>query len=509
MGHISVLTKNLWVDYFKMPLDERPATADARLKFLRSLFFKISCAELYEFIEAIVESIVTNNVASAADHLESASCAALASEGPRMRYARGIMVCITLVLAATFASPPPLYAQRVLYSSGNGNSAFSAIINLQTGASTPLGPGFSSSIVFTADGQYVLRTIEGSAQLRLRHVPSGTEVALPASLQFTPGQAHPRDFAVYGAVSELGGGGTPGGLVPARLDPSGLRKWTPCGPPALHGGFVLTRDGTQLVGQCGDGRLVAIDAHTGVLLRQQSIGYPTALALSPDGTQAVVIRGFPAEIARIDTVTGATLLSRPWHDGAFGAVLFRSPDGEVVIENSCTAAPQVCTVRILDFMSLAERNVLSAAPSPAALVHIGTDGTVFVVSHEQIGTGLPLGTVSRVVVATGELLLRASAPQLWLRVADLPMRPSTLTANVSSGSVTLSWSLPAQSAAATQYRLAIGRSAGTSDLGSVTLGPAESFTATGVPPGRYFVRVHTVNYTGESDASNEVVVDVP
>jgi hypothetical protein len=63
--------------------------------------------------------------------------------------------------------------------------------------------------------------------------------------------------------------------------------------------------------------------------------------------------------------------------------------------------------------------------------------------------------------------------------------------------------------AATGYRLAIGSTPGSTNLGSITIGPATTFTATGVPPGRYFVRLHTVNYTGESPASSEIVVDVP
>jgi hypothetical protein len=75
--------------------------------------------------------------------------------------------------------------------------------------------------------------------------------------------------------------------------------------------------------------------------------------------------------------------------------------------------------------------------------------------------------------------------------------------------VALSWTLPIRSPAATGYRLAVGSAHGASDLGSIALGSAESFTASGVPSGRYYVRLHAVNHTGESVASPEVVIDVP
>ena len=80
---------------------------------------------------------------------------------------------------------------------------------------------------------------------------------------------------------------------------------------------------------------------------------------------------------------------------------------------------------------------------------------------------------------------------------------------MSGQTVALSWRLPMLSPAAIRLspgdRLVAGREQPRLDR----LGPAESFTATGVPPGRYYVRLHTVNHTGESPASSEIVIDVP
>ncbi len=108
------------------------------------------------------------------------------------------------------------------------------------------------------------------------------------------------------------------------------------------------------------------------------------------------------------------------------------------------------------------------------------------------------------------MLAEASAPFLSVAaVAALPHPVEAMAAQVTGPTVALSWRLPTLSPAATGYRLAIGSAPGATNLGSIALGPAESFTATGVPPGRYHVRLHTGNDTGESAASSEIVIDVP
>lgn len=58
--------------------------------------------------------------------------------------------------------------------------------------------------------------------------------------------------------------------------------------------------------------------------------------------------------------------------------------------------------------------------------------------------------------------------------------------------------------------LEVGSAPGRSDIFTgLDVGLQTSFAASGVPPGRYYVRVRTANDTGVSAPSNDVVVQVP
>jgi len=48
-----------------------------------------------------------------------------------------------------------------------------------------------------------------------------------------------------------------------------------------------------------------------------------------------------------------------------------------------------------------------------------------------------------------------------------------------------------------------------SDTGGIGQDVGASLTVPGVPPGRYYVRIRSVNGTGVGAPSNEAVVDVP
>ncbi len=81
-----------------------------------------------------------------------------------------------------------------------------------------------------------------------------------------------------------------------------------------------------------------------------------------------------------------------------------------------------------------------------------------------------------------------------------------LTATGTGGSVTLTWRAPdGDPSAASGYVIEAGSAPGSSDVATVTVGPATSFS-TAVPPGTYFVRVRAVNTRGRSAPSNEVEV---
>src|SRR6185503_464361 len=90
-----------------------------------------------------------------------------------------------------------------------------------------------------------------------------------------------------------------------------------------------------------------------------------------------------------------------------------------------------------------------------------------------------------------------------------PGNPANLSAVVSGGRVTLTWSAPAGGDAAASYVIEAGSATGRVDLANFDTGSsAASLIADGVAPGIYFVRVRARNSAGTSGTSNEVVVTV-
>lgn len=103
-------------------------------------------------------------------------------------------------------------------------------------------------------------------------------------------------------------------------------------------------------------------------------------------------------------------------------------------------------------------------------------------------------------------LLVASASGPVLGAAAAPAAPTNLSATVSGSTVTLTWQPGAGSVGAT-YSLEAGSAPGSSNLGAwPTVAPR--LVATGVPDGRYFVRVRATSVNGVSGYSNEVDVRV-
>jgi hypothetical protein len=415
------------------------------------------------------------------------------------------LLAVAVLVVSTTTRPAE--AQRVLYGASDGTTSTTAFFDLATGTSTPVADDATGFAVFTSDGQYLIRTVgSGPTTTRLRHVPSGLEVTL--AWPFVPQVAHPRQLAVFGAID--------GALT--RLDESGVATWSPCGA-GVNVPFQLSDDGARIFTVCPTGHFLVVDAQSGAVVRDTTIGPAGSIlsfVASPDASEVVVVRSLNPglEVVRLDAVAGTTLRSRPTHPLAFSARLFAVPGGTRFIESVGLIGSPGNTgfeAHLVDFATLdVFPEFLASRSIFGHRVVVSADGREGYFGWTTVFGAFVSSTVRRVDLTSGALLGTVSAPSLSVfAVASLPHPVDALTAAVSGQSVALSWRLPALSPAATGYRLAIGTTPGATDLGSIALGPAESFTAAAVPSGRYYVRVHTVNATGTSGPSAEIVVDVP
>jgi hypothetical protein len=416
-------------------------------------------------------------------------------------------VFVALVLGLAMLASPVLLAQRVLHSSVSGVNQTSSLLDLATGLSVRLSNDFTSRAVFTADGEFVVRTVTLTApafETRVRHIASGVEARLP--VPFQPEVAHPRALAIFGTVNN----------VLTRLDPNGLTSWSPCGS-GVNASFRLSADGTQLFSICPNGHFVSIDSASGSVMRDTPIAEPAAISSfvpSPDGSQAVVVRQLSGgtvptfELARIDTMSGATLVSRP--SAPLG--LAQVPGGTRFLTEICPPTSPTnprCFVSLGLFESVETTPLTQVAPLFSHFV-VTEDGREAYVSSSPRLLPQPLDTVELWSLESGQLIGSVTAPSVWVAgVASVPRPVIAFAAQVSGATVSLSWQPPRASAAATSYRLAVGSMPGAIDLASIRLGSADTFTAVGVPSGRYYVRLYAVNVTGESAPSAELVVDVP
>ena len=90
-----------------------------------------------------------------------------------------------------------------------------------------------------------------------------------------------------------------------------------------------------------------------------------------------------------------------------------------------------------------------------------------------------------------------------------PPRLSTLSALVDGGLVTLTWATDASRSIATEQVVEVGFVPGQTQVRLPVAADASSLAVAGAPPGRYYVRIRSVNGTGIGIPSNEVIVDVP
>lgn len=97
--------------------------------------------------------------------------------------------------------------------------------------------------------------------------------------------------------------------------------------------------------------------------------------------------------------------------------------------------------------------------------------------------------------------------KIGLATPQAPGVPTNLAANVNGSTVAISWAAPTTGGTATGYRLEAGSASGLSNLATIVT-TATGLTATGVPPGQYFLRVRATNAVGTSAPTADLAVAV-
>lgn len=436
-----------------------------------------------------------------------------ASVAPRRR----ILAAFALV-ASCIAATVSVAAQRLaltVYGTGSPDPPRSPnavwVHNLSSGRTewkrNGTGGGF-----FTADGRYALLTRQPSSSSPIREIyDTATGVTLP----MPPGLvdvmiAHPRELAVFGTTLAATQGTDVG-----RLDPGGLRVFPACSPGSVVQ-VDITIDGSQLVVRCGGfspNRLIVLNAATGVLLREATMGpgLVSGSASNHDGSRVLLARATSANasaVELVDTVANqvtAVFVDSPFPTGlAVGGCsvvgVTAARDVAAVHCGWTDFSTRVARTELIRFETL-QRRTLAAVPDTAAM-HFSPEGDVAIVAG---GPGLQL-----LDVGADAVIAQVSASVGGVGVAFPPMAPAALSAVTSCGGcVHLTWTLPVQSPAASGYVLEAGTGPGLSDIGTLRLGLTTRLDIPGVPPGRYYARVRATNYTGTGPASNELAITVP
>ena len=154
-----------------------------------------------------------------------------------------------------------------------------------------------------------------------------------------------------------------------------------------------------------------------------------------------------------------------------------------------------------------------ASPDPGLFPRVAFDPEQ---PHAYIAWYRPIGGPMRVsLVHTGTLATLASIEMpvdghlVGIALGPRPPRVSALSILVENHLATLTWTVDASRSMATEQVVEVGFAPGETVARLPVVAGDTSVTVPGVPPGRYYVRIRSVNGTGVGAPSNEVIVDVP
>lgn len=271
----------------------------------------------------------------------------------------------------------------------------------------------------------------------------------------------------------------------------------------------VSADGTRVAFRSG--RVHVFDTATGAPVRALTL--PGDVALSRDGATLFHVSGTTLE--RYDVLSGillgaATLSFAPFDlvvDPSTGEIFaLGDRDLQVLDSSALQVGRTVIAPWLKQYRNSSGFSWMFDPARPLAYatssytVEPGTPhNEYFVIDTATLG----------LTVTVDETLAQFNIPGRFI-VATPPVPPQNLTAAVQGSSVQLTWTTGGPPAAVTRFLLEAGSGPGLTDIiGGLDVGLQAAFSASGVPPGRYYVRVRAANYTGLSAPSNEVVVQVP
>jgi hypothetical protein len=145
--------------------------------------------------------------------------------------------------------------------------------------------------------------------------------------------------------------------------------------------------------------------------------------------------------------------------------------------------------------------ITGLTPNGSYFVGMSTSGATTTVTVSEGGATNTADSGG--VIAIGSVAPPPPPPPPPPPTPTVPGPPGSLTATASNFSVTIQWAAPASGGTPSSYVLEAGSAAAAANLASIDVGGATSYQASGVPPGRYFLRVKARNSVGIGAASNE------
>lgn len=298
-----------------------------------------------------------------------------------------------------------------------------------------------------------------------------------------------------------------GNAGPVALSPTGVRPFAGfvCGSGHLQArtGSIST-DGRRVTFWCD--REAIFDTATGAIVRSFPVLGTTAL--SPDGRSFYqVSSGEP--LRRYDVDSGAELASVVT---APGRLAVDPRNGHVYLINAANLGPP--RFDVYDGQTLQPVRSTTVPGLVSTVMSWRFDRfrpRAYAVTRESttgVDTYMIVDTDAMTIVHAAPIPTFPTDLARWV-IGYRPTAPVALSSTVTGANVALSWTAGPLEGAVSRHVLDVGSAPGLDDIiSSFDLGLQTSFAASGVPPGRYYVRVRAANHAGVSAPSNEVVVVV-